>query len=107
MAPIQLTAIITPKPGKADRFLELFQTCVDYVQKHEPYIHRYELHRGLPEKNGKQRFVVLEGYDHQEGLDKHMKTPPVQALLKAVEEEKLTDTDIIMTQDGPGVKSRL
>lgn len=36
-----------------------------------------------------------------------MQSPPVVALLKALEEEKLTDTDVIMTQDGPGVKSRL
>lgn len=46
-------------------------------------------------------------YDNKEGLDKHMKAPPVVALIKAVEEEKLTDTEVIMTQDGPGVKARL
>lgn len=44
------------------KFLELFQDCVDYVQKNEPYIHRYELHKGIPELNGnKEQYIVLEG----------------------------------------------
>lgn len=36
-----------------------------------------------------------------------MKAAPVVALIKAVEAEKLTDTEVIMTADGPGVKSKL
>ncbi|KAK0389329.1 hypothetical protein NLU13_2904 [Sarocladium strictum] len=108
MAPIQLTAIITPKPGKGERFLELFKACADYVHKNEPYVHRYELHKGIPAQNGdKVQFVVLEGYDDQEALDKHMKTPPVVAILKEMEGEKLATTEVIMTTDGPGVKPRL
>lgn len=85
MAPIELTAVITPKtPEKSARvsenqrkkldipahwtndimkFLELFQKCVDYVQTNErDYVHRYELHKGIKAQNGgKEQFVVLEG----------------------------------------------
>lgn len=44
------------------QFLELFRACADYVHENEPYIHRYELHQGIPEQNGdKVQFVVLEG----------------------------------------------
>lgn len=44
------------------KFLELFEACVKYVEANEPYIHRYELHRGIKElNNGKEQFVILEG----------------------------------------------
>ncbi|KAF7542562.1 hypothetical protein G7Z17_g11460 [Cylindrodendrum hubeiense] len=108
MAPIQLTAIITPKPGKAQRFLELFDACAHFVQANEPYVHRYELHRGLKDLNdGKEQFVILEGYDDQEAVDKHMKSPPVVLMLEALEKEQLCDTQIIRTSSGPGIKARI
>ncbi|KPM41514.1 hypothetical protein AK830_g5018 [Neonectria ditissima] len=109
MAPIQLAAIITPKPGKAQRFLELFEACVKYVQANEPAVHRYELHKGVKDLNGgKEQFVVLEGYDDQEALDNHMKTAPVVAMLEAFEKEQLCDTEIIRTTTGPGLnKARI
>ncbi|KAH7170398.1 hypothetical protein EDB81DRAFT_775314 [Dactylonectria macrodidyma] len=108
MAPIQLTAVITPKPGKARRFLELFEACTQFVQVHEPGVHRYELHKGIKDlNNGKEQFVVLEGYDDQEALDKHMKSPPVVAMIKALEKEALADIEIINTSAGPGIKSRM
>ncbi|KAH7162495.1 hypothetical protein B0J13DRAFT_536152 [Dactylonectria estremocensis] len=108
MAPIQLTAIITPKPGKAKRFLELFDTCTQFVQANEPGVHRYELHRGIKDLNGgKEQFVVLEGYDDQEALDKHMKAPPIVAMIEALEKEALADIEIINTSTGPGIKSRM
>ncbi|KAH7023608.1 hypothetical protein EDB80DRAFT_698106 [Ilyonectria destructans] len=108
MAPIQLTAIITPKPGKAERFLELFETCAQYVRANEPHVHRYELHRGIKDLNdGKEQFVVLEGYDDQEALDKHMKCPPVLVMLEALEKEQLMDIQLIRTTTGPGIKARI
>lgn len=79
MSPIALTAIITPKPGKAERvsrrlqnlavsssdhviqFLELWEKCVKYVDENEPGVLRYELHRGTKEMNGgKERYIALE-----------------------------------------------
>ncbi|KAK7430052.1 hypothetical protein QQZ08_003443 [Neonectria magnoliae] len=123
MAPIQLTAIITPKPGKAQRFLELFEACVQYVQANEPAVHRYELHKGVKDINdGKEQFVVLEGYlpnlyliekrayikitssyNDQAALDDHMRTPPVVAMLEAFEKEHLCYTEVIRTTTGPGI----
>ncbi|CAM1505324.1 Fc.00g109610.m01.CDS01 [Cosmosporella sp. VM-42] len=110
MAPIQLTAIITPKPGKAQRnkFLDLFEACFRYVQANEPYIHRYELHKGIKDLNeGKEQFVVLEGYDDQEALDQHMKTPPVVEMMRALEKEDLTETTIIRTTTEMGIKAKI
>ncbi|KAJ3528780.1 hypothetical protein NM208_g10048 [Fusarium decemcellulare] len=108
MAPIQLTAVVTPQPGKAQRFLDLFKVCAEYVQANEPQVYRYEIHEGIPELNGgKLQFVVLEGYENQEALDKHMKAPPVVALLRAIEKEKLTETQLIMTKPSSGVKARI
>lgn len=36
-----------------------------------------------------------------------MRAAPVVALITAVKEEELTETDIIMTQKGPGIKQKL
>lgn len=46
-------------------------------------------------------------YADQEALDKHMAGAPIQKIVKAVEEEKLTETKIIMTTRGPGITPRL
>ncbi|KAG9253351.1 uncharacterized protein F5Z01DRAFT_163824 [Emericellopsis atlantica] len=109
MPHIDLTAIITPKsPEKGQRFLGLFQECVDYVEANEKdYVHRYEMHKGIKDKNGKEQYVVLEGYKDKEGLDKHMKSKPVVELLEAISKEDLTETQIIMTTKGPGIAPKL
>ncbi|KAI6782146.1 uncharacterized protein J7T54_002383 [Emericellopsis cladophorae] len=109
MPPIELTAIVTPKsPEKGQRFLELFQRCVEYVEANEKdYVHRYEMHKGIKDKDGNVQYVVLEGYKDKEGLDKHMKTKPVVELLEAISKEELTETKIIMTTKGPGIAPKL
>lgn len=44
------------------KFLQLFEDCYKYVKANEPYIHRYELHKAIPEMNdGVVQYVVLEG----------------------------------------------
>lgn len=40
-------------------------------------------------------------------MDKHMKVPPVVAMLEALEKEELTETQIIRTKPGPSVKARI
>ncbi|KAI9901858.1 hypothetical protein N3K66_003675 [Trichothecium roseum] len=108
MPSIALTAIITPKPGKAERFLELWEKCVKYVDDNEPGVLRYELHRGTKEMNGgKERYIALEEYADKETFDLHMRAAPVVALITAIKEEELTETDLIMTQKGPGIKQKL
>ncbi|KAJ0293006.1 hypothetical protein CBS470a_002207 [Colletotrichum nupharicola] len=55
---LDLTAVITPKPGKAE---QLFSNCVNYSKANEPGTLRYEIHRGLKDKNGGlEEFVVRE-----------------------------------------------
>lgn len=36
-------------------------------------------------------------------MDKHMITPPVVAMLKAMEEKDFANVQVIMTKKGPGV----
>lgn len=36
-----------------------------------------------------------------------MKTPPVLALLAAIEKEGLTETEVIMTTQGPSISAKL
>ncbi|CAG9937684.1 unnamed protein product [Clonostachys rosea f. rosea IK726] len=107
MAPIELAAVITPKPGQAEKFLALFDKCVQYVQANEPYVLRYELHKGIKELNGNEQFVVLEKYESKEAMDKHMQALPVQEMVNILGEGNLADTQVIMTTKGPGIASRL
>lgn len=46
-------------------------------------------------------------YDDQEALDKHMATPPVVTMMKALEKEDLVDTKIIRTTAGSAIKARI
>lgn len=41
--------------------IERFNACAAYVKANEPYIFRYELHRATQHKDGKERFIILEG----------------------------------------------
>ncbi|KAF4121279.1 Antibiotic biosynthesis monooxygenase [Geosmithia morbida] len=109
MALIDLTAIITPKsPEKGLRFLALFEACVSYTEKYERgYVYRYELHKGIPDKNGKEQFVVLESYKDEDGMQKHMKSPPVLELVERGAKEDLTDVQVILTTKGAGISSKL
>lgn len=40
-------------------------------------------------------------------MDKHLRTPPVVDMVKALEAEQLTETQIIMTTKGSGISARL
>ncbi|KAF5019635.1 hypothetical protein F66182_8360, partial [Fusarium sp. NRRL 66182] len=86
-------------------FLDLFNACREYVKANEPSVYRYEIHEGIPELNdGKQQFIVLEGYENREALDAHREAPPVALLLEALVKEDLAETQRIMTKPSTGIR---
>ncbi|KAF9872630.1 hypothetical protein CkaCkLH20_09809 [Colletotrichum karsti] len=101
---IDLTAVITPKPGKAEKVFELFSNCVNYSEANEPGTLRYEIHRGLQDKNGGlEEFVVRETYADEDAMNKHMVGPDVVALVKAMETGDLVENvKVIHTKPGAG-----
>ncbi|KAF5521108.1 hypothetical protein CGCA056_v007125 [Colletotrichum aenigma] len=101
---LDLTAVITPKPGKAEQVFQLFSNCVNFSKANEPGTLRYEIHRGLKDKNGGlEEFVVRETYADEDALNKHMGGPDVVALVKAMESGELVESvKVIHTNPGAG-----
>ncbi|KAH7037944.1 uncharacterized protein B0I36DRAFT_315108 [Microdochium trichocladiopsis] len=107
---LALTAVISIKPGKDKRFLELFQNCADYTTKNEPYVLTYELSMAGPELGGKLTDVVVrEVYADQAGYEKHMASAPVKTMIQAMEKEDLVESAKIVWQQPPkiGFSARL
>ncbi|KAL2753795.1 hypothetical protein ACRALDRAFT_1057901 [Sodiomyces alcalophilus JCM 7366] len=103
---IDLVAIVTPKPGKVERFIELFYKCAEYAEKNEPGTLAYRFHRGDKAKNdGLEELVVRETYENQAALDKHMEAPPVKAIMKELEAGTLVQNiKIVHITPGGGVQ---
>ena len=40
-------------------------------------------------------------------MDKHIAAPPIAAMIQTLEKEDLVDTQIIMTNKGPGITPKL
>jgi hypothetical protein len=76
---IDLLAIISPKPGKADRVrifhghypqrdtfstqvqvVELLQEVSEYVKKNEPDTLKYEINREVNKKSGAEQIIMIE-----------------------------------------------
>ena len=94
-----------------------------YVKANEPQVLRYELRRGLPEKNNGVELVVVREmsvnhrspsllytnqgfrYANEEVQRAHIATPQCQAFMKAMEEEKLcSEVKVVVTKPGgPGL----
>jgi quinol monooxygenase YgiN len=61
MAALDLLAIISPKPGKTDRVVELLQKVSEYVKANEPGTLKYEILRaGKDRASGKEEVVMAE-----------------------------------------------
>ncbi|KAJ1335407.1 (4S)-4-hydroxy-5-phosphonooxypentane-2,3-dione isomerase [Microdochium nivale] len=107
---LALTAVMTLKPGKEERFLELFKACADYTAKNEPFVLVYELSQAGNKQGGNLTDVVIrEVYENQAGFDKHMAGAPVKALIEALSKEGLAQSTKIFWQQPPklGFSSRL
>ncbi|KAK1765749.1 hypothetical protein QBC33DRAFT_134181 [Phialemonium atrogriseum] len=107
MSPIvDVTAILIANPGKIERVVDEFRKMEVYVKANEPQVLRYELRRGLPEKNnGVELVVIREIYANEEVQRAHIATPQCQAFMKAMEEEKLcSEVKVVVTKPGgPGL----
>ncbi|KAJ9165538.1 hypothetical protein NKR19_g370 [Coniochaeta hoffmannii] len=100
MTIIDLTAVLTLNPGKLQRVLEEFDRISKFVKANEPGVLRYELTRGIPEKNGGADIVVIrEIYASEAAQQSHLETPACQHFIKCMEGEKFcADAKIVFTQ---------
>jgi quinol monooxygenase YgiN len=70
------------RPGAEGRMLVAFAPVAEATRKEEACI-RYELFRGMEDAN---RFVLVEEWRDQAGLDAHLQLPHVKGLLAAMPE---------------------
>ncbi|KIN06234.1 hypothetical protein OIDMADRAFT_17223 [Oidiodendron maius Zn] len=91
-SPIYLVAIITPKPGKADKVLELLQTHSEFVKKNEPGTLKYEINVDT-KPSGVKEIVVVEIYQDKPAFNSHVSSEEMKVFQKT-----LLDGDML---DGP------
>lgn len=70
------------RPGTAAQMLAAFRPVAEATRQEAACV-RYELCRSLDDED---RFVLVEEWRDQEGLDAHLKLPHVQALLGVMPE---------------------
>ncbi|KAF2799865.1 antibiotic biosynthesis monooxygenase-like protein [Melanomma pulvis-pyrius CBS 109.77] len=85
--PFDIIAVITPKPGKADRVQELLETAAAAVKANEPGVLRYHVQRET--KGDAPVFIMLETYKNKEALGVHGASPDFKALGRALKKEDL------------------
>ncbi|EMD62824.1 hypothetical protein GGP41_002796 [Bipolaris sorokiniana] len=105
--PIEIVAIVQPKPGKADRVQEILTEAAQIVKDTEPGILRYHLHREI--KGNKPRFIMLEKYENQAALDVHVKSDIGIRVGKAFKDEDLIESPmkVIFVKSVGGYESKL
>ncbi|PSN59499.1 antibiotic biosynthesis monooxygenase-like protein [Corynespora cassiicola Philippines] len=86
-SPIDIVAIITPKPGKADRVQELLTAAAASVKANEPGTLRYHLHR--ESKGDKPIFIMLETYKDQQALGAHAASSSFKEMGRTFKKEDL------------------
>ncbi|KAJ4371973.1 hypothetical protein N0V83_003746 [Neocucurbitaria cava] len=106
-SPFDIIAIISPKPGKADRVQELLTTAAQSVKEKEPGTLRYHLQR---ETNGDSpSFVMLETYKDKASLEIHGKSSYFKDLGRAFKKEDLLagPMKVMFTKEVGGYASKL
>ncbi|KAF1830654.1 antibiotic biosynthesis monooxygenase-like protein [Decorospora gaudefroyi] len=106
-SPFDIIAIITPKPGKADRVEELLTTAAISVKANEPGTLRYHLQRET--KGDAPAFVMLETYANKAALETHSKSQTFKELGKALKSEDLlaAPMKVLFTKEAGGYASKL
>ncbi|KAF2133074.1 hypothetical protein P153DRAFT_364295 [Dothidotthia symphoricarpi CBS 119687] len=104
---IDVIALLTPNPGKADRVEELLTSAAASVKANEPGTLKYHLQRET--KGEAPRFFVLETYEDKAALATHAKTEYFAALGKAIREEELLvkPMEVFVTRGVGGFESKL
>ena len=106
-SPFDVIAIITPKPGKADRVEELLTTAAKAVKANEPGTLRYHIHRQT--KGDAPIFVMLETYANKAALETHGKSEDFKKLGKTMKTEDLLaePMKVLFTKEAGGYASKL
>ncbi|KAK4162946.1 hypothetical protein QBC43DRAFT_320737 [Cladorrhinum sp. PSN259] len=85
MAPIQLLAIITPKPDRLARSEELAREMVKHIEATEPNTLKYQYFKsGTPEE---PKIVVWEVFADAAALKAHQDSPKLAWLIEREKEE--------------------
>ncbi|KAL6703752.1 hypothetical protein ACN47E_009133 [Coniothyrium glycines] len=106
-SPFDVIAIISPKPGKADRVEELLREAGKAVKANEPGTLRYHVHRET--KGDAPTFIMLETYANQAALETHAKSADFKALGRALKKEDLlaAPMKVLFTKEAGGYASKL
>ncbi|KAG0648524.1 hypothetical protein D0Z07_5264 [Hyphodiscus hymeniophilus] len=86
---IDLLAIISPKPGKADRVVELLQEVSEYVKNNEPDTLKYEIIREVNKKSGAEQVIMIETYKSKAAMGAHASSKDFKAFQKKMAQEDL------------------
>ncbi|KAF2703550.1 antibiotic biosynthesis monooxygenase-like protein [Pleomassaria siparia CBS 279.74] len=85
--PFDIIAIISPKPGKADRVQELLEKAAAAVQTNEPGVLRYSVQREV--KGDAPVFIMLETYKDKDALGFHGASAHFKDLGRELKKEDL------------------
>jgi len=85
---IQAIAIITPAPGKYERFKTVFTDLAEKVHANEPDVLSYQVYEQVG-KEGVNMFIVQETYKNQAAYEAHLKTEYFLKSGKIIAEENL------------------
>ncbi|CZT05192.1 hypothetical protein WAI453_005477 [Rhynchosporium graminicola] len=100
---IDIIAILFPKPGKADRIVELLNEVSGYVKANEPGTLKYQVTRG------KDEVIMIESYKDKAALGDHGSSKTFKSFQKQMQEEDLVarPMQLKMLKDAGGFASRL
>ncbi|KAF9735739.1 hypothetical protein PMIN06_010128 [Paraphaeosphaeria minitans] len=106
-APFDVIAIIKPRPGSADRVVELLRTAAESVEAKEPGTLRYQINRET--KGDAPCIVMLETYRDQVALQAHGSSEYFKEMSRALKKEDLVSEpmQILFTKDVGGFASKL
>ncbi|TAQ88271.1 hypothetical protein B7494_g3368, partial [Chlorociboria aeruginascens] len=88
-SPIDLIAILSPSPGKADRIEELLLEVSEYVKKSEPGTLKYQIHREVSKKTGAGQVILFERYESKAALGVHAASTAFKDFNKKIAQEGL------------------
>ncbi|KAG4431279.1 hypothetical protein IFR05_013245 [Cadophora sp. M221] len=99
---IDIVAIIVPKPGKADRIVELLSEVADYAKVNEPGTLRYQV------AVAKGEVIMIETYKDKAALGVHGSSEAFKTFQKKMQDEDLTATSQLkILKNAGGYISRL
>ncbi|KAH6698990.1 hypothetical protein DL95DRAFT_355120 [Leptodontidium sp. 2 PMI_412] len=101
-SPIDIVAIIVPKPGKADRIVELLTEVADYAKANEPGTLKYQVTRA------KGEVIMIESYKDKAALGVHGSSETFKAFQKKMQDEDLqAASQLKILKNAGGYTSRL